>query len=102
MKKYTLASSNARKNVDLQAYEDIIIKSVTDVMGSRVDKVVVEQDCYYVSPTPSKGEAIRIGRSICKSVLGKYCVQTPKLFLSVEMEEENNDNSKQQQHGGHH
>lgn len=96
MKKYTLASSRARKDVDLRDYEDIIVKSVTDVMGSRVDKVVVRQDCYYVSPTPSKGDAIRIGRLICKSALGNYCVKIPKLFLSVEMEEENNDNSKQQ------
>ena len=102
MKKYTLASSTARKDVDLRDHEDVIVKSVTDVMGLRVDKVVVEQDCYYVSPTPTKGEAIRIGRSICKSGLGRHCVQIPKLFLSVEMEEENNDNTKQQQHGGHH
>lgn len=102
MKKYTLASSAARKAVNLQDYEDVIINSVTDVMGSRVDRVVVEPDCYYVSPTPSKGDAIRIGRLICKSALGKHCVQTPKLFLSVEMEEENNDNSEQKQYGGHH
>lgn len=102
MKKYTLASSTARKAVDLRDYEDVIVKSATDVMGSRVDKVVVEQDCYYVSPTPTKGEAIRIGRLICKSGLCRYCVQIPKLFSSVEMEEENNDNTKQQQHGGHH
>lgn len=102
MKKYTLASSSARKNVDLRDYEDVIVKAVTAVMGSHVDKVVVEQDCYYVSPTPTKGAAIRIGRLICKSSLGKYCVQTPKLFSSIEMEEKKNDNSKQQQHGGHH
>ena len=102
MKKYTLASSNARKDVDLRDYEDVIVKSVTDVLGSRVDKIIVERDCYYVSPTPKKGDAIRIGRLICKSGLCKYCVQIPKLFLSVEMEEENNDNSEQQQHGGYH
>lgn len=96
MKKYTLASSIARKDVDLRDYEDVIVKSVTDVMGSRVDKIVVEKDCYYVSPTPTKGDAIRIGRSICKSGLCRYCVQIPKLFLSVEVEEENNDNTKQQ------
>lgn len=102
MKKYTLASSSARQNVDLRDYEDVIIKAVTDVMGSHVNQVLVEKDCYYVSPSPKKGEAIRIGRLICKSGLGRHCVQIPKLFSSIEMEEEKNDNSKQQQHGGHH
>ena len=101
-KKYTLASSKAREDVDLRDHKDIIVKAVTEVMGSHVDQVLVEKDCYYVSPSPKKGEAIRIGRLIRKSALGNYCVKIPKLFSSVEMEEENNDNSKQQQHGGHH
>ncbi len=49
---------------------------------------------YSVSPSPSKGAAIAIGRAICKSGLGKCCVQIPKLFSSVEVcvdEEEKND-----------
>ena len=102
MRKYTLASPDARVSVDLREYDDVIIAAVMDVMNVEDVEVVVRQDCYYVSPTPGKGDAIRIGRLICKSALGNYCVKIPKLFLSVEMEEENNDNSKQQQYGGHH
>lgn len=102
MKKYTLASSNARQDVDLRDHEDVIVRAVTDVMGSRVDQVLVEKNCYYVSPSPKKGEAIRIGRLICKSALGNHCVKIPKLFSSIEVEEEPNDETEQQkQHGGH-
>lgn len=102
MRKYTLASPDARVSVDLREYDDVIIAAVMDVMNDEDVEVVVRQDCYYVSPTPSKGDAIRIGRLICKSALGNHCVKIPKLFSSIEVEEEPNDETEQQkQHGGH-
>ena len=97
MRKYTLASVEERKTVDLKDYQDIIISSVHKVMPKAT--VHVESDCYYVSPTPSQGEAVRIGRLICKTKLSKYCVQVPKLFFSVEVEDD--ERKEQQRNGGH-
>ena len=99
MRRYTLASSDARINVDLRDFQTVIEDAIHEVMASA--EVVVEKDCYYVSPTPSKGDAIRIGRQICKSALNQYCVQIPKLFSSIEIEEEDNDRKEQKHNGGH-
>ena len=100
MRKYTLASSNAKSQVDLTTYSDVIIDAVHEVMPQA--SVIVEKDCYYVSPAPSKGDAIRIGRAICKSALAQYCVQIPKLFNSIPIKEDKNEERKQQLTGGHH
>lgn len=103
MRKYTLASPDARVAVDLREHSDVIVAAVMDVMDDEDVEVVVRKDCYYVSPTPDRGDAIRIGRLICKSALGKHCVQIPKLFSSIEVEEEPNDETEQQKpNGGHH
>jgi hypothetical protein len=89
MRKYTLADKNAKANIDLTDYSDIIANAVLDVMDNVDDvTVLVEKDCYYVSPTPSQGAAIRIGRMICKSALSAHCIHIPKLFTSVPVEEE--------------
>ena len=98
MRRYTLASNEARNHVDLREYEDIIIEAVREFMPTAV--VRVEMDCYYASPTPKKGTAVKIGRKICKSALSKYCVHIPKLFSSIETKEETHDENKQH-HGGH-
>ena len=96
MRKYTLANQRAKATVDLTEYSEIIANAVMDVMNDVDDvTVLVEKDCYYVSPTPSKGAAIRIGRLICKSALSTYCIYMPKLFSSIEMEELDNDVSKE-------
>ena len=89
MRKYTLANPQAKSTVDLTDYSDVIANAVMDVMKD-VDDVTVlgEKDCYYVSPTPSQGAAIRIGRMICKSALSAHCIHIPKLFTSVPVEEE--------------
>ena len=84
MRKYTLASSDARSSVDLRVYTEIIESAVHEFMPHAV--VQVEKDYYCVDPTPKQGEAIRIGRQICKSGLCQYCVQIPKLFSSIEIE----------------
>lgn len=86
MRKYTLASSVAKSQVDLIAYTEVITEAVHEVLPKA--SVIVEKDCYYVSPAPSKGDAIRIGRAICKSALAQYCVQIPKLFNSIPIKED--------------
>lgn len=102
MRKYFLAKSGARSTVDLRDYEDEIMAAVHAVMPDA--EVVVEQRWYSVSPTPERGAAIKIGRALSKKdVLGKHCVQIPKLFNSIsdDRKEKKNDNKKQPRHGGH-
>ena len=105
MRRYVLASLEHRQNVDLRDYEDVIVSAVMEAMKDVVDvSVVVYARCYEVSPSPSRGAAIAIGRAICKSGLGKCCVQIPKLFSSVEVsngKEEKNDERKSDSMGGH-
>ena len=100
MRKYTLASTDAKAQVDLTAYSDVITKAVHEVMPQA--RVIVERDAYYVDPDPAKGDAIRIGRTICKSALARHCVQVPKLFNSIPMKEGKHEERKQPLTGGHH
>lgn len=102
MRKYTLASADSRASVDLRDYKDVITDAVNEVMAG-VDnlEVIVTKDYYTVSPTPEKGDAIRIGRIICKSALNRHCVQIPKLFSSIEVKELDNGERKEHQMGGH-
>ena len=100
-----MASLEHRQDVDLRDYEDVIVSAVMDAMKD-VDDVSVEigSNYYSVSPSPGRGAAIAIGRAICKSGLGKGCVQIPKLFSSVEVstgKEEKNDERKTDSVGGH-
>ena len=86
MRRYTLASLEHKQNVDLRDYESVIIEAVMAGMKDVENVSVVVYERYYeVSPSPSRGAAIAIGRAICKSGLGKCCVQIPKLFSSVEI-----------------
>ena len=105
MRRYALASLEHKRNVDLRNYEEVIVEAVMAAMKDVKDvSVVVHEHYYEVSPSPSRGAAITIGRAICKSGLGKCCVQIPKLFSSVEVytdEEENNDEKKTNRLGGH-
>lgn len=100
MRKYTLASTDAKSQVDLTTYTDVIKEAVHEVMPQA--KVIVERDAYLVDPAPSKGAAIRIGRIICKSALARHCVHVPKLFNSIPMKEAKHEERKQQLPGGHH
>lgn len=105
MRKYALVSPEHKQNVDLRDYEDVIVAAVMAAMKDIENVSVVVQERYYeVSPSPGRGAAIAIGRAICKSGLGKCCVQIPKLFSSVEVsteEEEKNDEKKTNRMGGH-
>ena len=105
MRRYALASLEHKQNVDLRDYESVIVAAVMAAMKNVEGVSVVVCERYYeVSPSPSKGAAIAIGRAICKSGLGKCCVQIPKLFSSVEVsvdEEEKNDRKEKNRVGGH-
>lgn len=100
MRKYTLASSSARTSVNLTAYTDVITEAVHEVMPKA--SIIVEKGCYYVNPAPSKGDAIRIGRTICKSALAQHCVQIPKLFNSIPVKEDKDEENERKLHGGYH
>ena len=66
--------------------------------------VVVHEHYYEVSPSPGRGAAIAIGRAICKSDLGKCCIQIPKLFSSREVsydKEEKDEPKTKNRMGGH-
>ena len=105
MRRYVLASLEHRQDVDLRNYEDVIVSAVMEAMKDVVGvSVEVGKNYYSVSPSPGRGAAIAIGRAICKSGLGKCCVQIPKLFSSVEVstdKEKKNDERKSDSVGGH-
>ena len=105
MRRYCLASLQHKENVHLRDYEDVIVNAVMAAMKDVEDVSVLVYEKYYeVSPSPSRGAAIAIGRTICKSGLGKCCVQIPKLFSSVEVltcKEEKNEERKTNCLGGH-
>ena len=86
MRIYHLSSGAARRSVDLRDYADVITNAVTSVMSSKNVTVIIDKDSYTVSPDPSKSEAIKIGRLICKSALSQHCVQIPKLFTGENVE----------------
>lgn len=105
MRRYALASLEHKQNVDLRDYEEVIVKAVKEAMKDVENVSVVVYERYYeVSPSPSRGAAIAIGRAICKSGLGKCCVQIPKLFSSIEVtkeKEKKDDRKKANKVGGH-
>ena len=101
MRKYYLASSEERKNVDLRNYQKEITAAVHKHLPQAT--VTVEERYYTVHPTPDKGSAIRIGRILSsKDVLGECCVQIPKLFCSEEIGKGMSVNgNKKKRPGGH-
>ena len=101
MRRYSLASVDYRKYVDLVTFKNTIINTVHQVMPNAV--VTVEKDSYIVSPTPTRSEAVRIGRMLsCKDILGKYCIYVPKLFYGEDVEERGMENhAEAKRFGGH-
>ncbi|MBE6946935.1 MAG: hypothetical protein E7454_01605 [Ruminococcaceae bacterium] len=103
MRKYVLADISKRSLVDLRDYKDIITKAVEDAAPGST--VIVTKDYYSVKEPLTHSQAVRIGRKICESELGRYCisVKLSKLFNSTIIKEESDGNSdKQKQTGGHH
>jgi len=104
MRKYYLASQDAKQKVDLRDYEDVIEGAVMDVMKDVEGVSVMVHERYYeVSPSPDRGHAVAIGRMICKSGLSQHCVMIPKLFSSIEVlsKEEQKNGEKTNRMGGH-
>ena len=103
MRRYVLASKDARTTVDLREYRAVIEDAVHQIMPQAV--VEVSERAYTVSPSPRQGDAVKIGRIICKSGLCTQCVYIPKLFSSTEVrpkkKEEKNGKQKRNPHGGH-
>ena len=104
MRKYRLASGKARRTVDLRDYTATIEEAVREAIPTAT--VEVYETYYTVSPTPTKSQAIKIGRRICQSALAQYCVPIPKLFVSVEItdktkEEAKNGTDQSKFNGGH-
>lgn len=99
MRKYTLASPGSRLTVDLIDYREIIESAVQEIMPAA--KVIVESDCYYVSPAPERGDAVKIGRLICKSDLNHHCIQLPKLFTSIPVKEVKHEEQQSKHSCGH-
>jgi hypothetical protein len=104
MRRYYLASQDAKQDVDLRDYEDVIVAAVMEVMKDVEGvSVVVHEQYYEVSPTPERKYAVVIGRKICKSGLSQHCVKIPKLFSSREVlpKEEKKNGEKKDSMGGH-
>lgn len=103
MRKYSLADISKRSQVDLRNYKDVIMRAVEEF--SPGNTVVVTKNYYTVQSPLSHSEAVRIGRRICESDLGHYCIsiKLSKLFNSTIIKEVTDDNrNKQKQTGGHH
>ena len=103
MRKYVLADITKRSQVDLRDYKDIITKAVEEVAPGST--VYVGKNYYSINEQLSHGQSVRIGRKICESELGHYCisVKLSKLFNSTIIKEESDGNiNKQKQTGGHH
>ena len=100
MRRYTLASSGARSSVDLRKFSAFIEATVHEFMPNA--EVTVECNYYTVSPTPQRGDAVRIGRKLCKNkALSKHCIKIPKLFNGETIEAKENVNGRKKCNGGH-
>lgn len=100
MRRYYLASSEDREDVDLRDY----MKTIEDAVHRYMPKAQVEvyERWYTVDPTPDRGNAIRIGRLLSdKDVLGEHCVKIPKLFCSEEIGKEVDYGRETKHTGGH-
>ena len=88
-RRYQLADTNNRNDVDLTEYADLI-ESVIQKECPDV-KVSIEEKSYTVNKALTRGEAIRIGRALAKTELGKYCANRYVLFFgqTIEKGEEN-------------
>lgn len=107
MRKYTLANTDARKDINLTNFAETIIDAVHEFMPQA--EVQVFPDHYTVHPDPERGTAIKIGRKLCTNqTLAKNCVQIPKLFSSVKVsdpkgqDKEDIDGKTKKYVGGHH
>lgn len=73
--RYYLVKSYARENTDLRDYDQGIVQAWKYVNPSLI--VRVYSNYYEVIGEISKGDAIRAGRIIAKSSLGRHAVKYP-------------------------
>lgn len=84
MRRYSFASGDARRSIDMRRYENLIKKAVHEVIPKA--NVVVLHDCYVVDKI-TKGESIRIGRILAATVMGQNCITISKLFCGEETDD---------------
>lgn len=87
MREYKLSDPEARADVDLTDYEDVIKKAVAKVNDEAV--VEVFKDRYTIDGI-TRSESVQIGRQLSKTALAEYCVKVElsRLFFGHEVEEE--------------
>ena len=90
MRVYKLAAPYHRSYVDLRDFKDIIEQAVHKEVPNA--KVVVKEDCYEIDKDISKGDAIRIGRTLASGELGQYCLQRATLFIGHTVETAKKEN----------
>lgn len=73
--KYMLAKASIRNIVNLEDYQKII-KHALVAVNPEVE-VTVQKDCYLVYGNLMRGQAIKAGKLIGKSSLGRYAVKYP-------------------------
>lgn len=76
MREYRLINKDI--TVDLTNYEDIIKKTVTEVVPDA--EVTVLPDKYIINAKLTHRETVTIGRALAKSVLGEFCAVKYVLF----------------------
>jgi hypothetical protein len=91
-----LANIEQRGKVDLRNYKDIIVAAVQEFAPGST--VVVKKDHYTVKEQLSHSQVVRVGRRICESELGKYCIsiKQSKLFNSTIIQEAKDENRNKQ------
>lgn len=94
MRKYSFASGDARRSIDMRRYEDLIQNAVHEVIPNA--KVVVLHDCYVVDEI-TKGESIKIGRILASTIMGKNCITISKLFCGEETDETKIERKKEEE-----
>ncbi len=75
IKEYCLVKPSARNSINLENYQKIIIKAYTMVNPNL--EVRVQCKSYKVLGDLTRGQAIKAGRIIAKSSLGRYAVKYP-------------------------
>ena len=86
MMKYVLTSEEARKTVNLQDYDCMIIDAVLSVVEDDEPLITICEDGYYVEQDTvmSAREQVRIDELLCETELGQYRVDGKLLFTAIE------------------
>ena len=85
MKKYVLASEEARKTVDLRNYEEMITDVIFDVIDEDDLVVITRKDCYILDrdQQTTEDEETSIEKTLLNSELSQYCTEDGTLFTFI-------------------